>query len=54
MNDKKLLYLPESLTFTFIAFMMAKSCFKKFCFKRHRMTSPHKIVINADIGMLLT
>ena len=27
---------------------------KSFCFKKHRMTSPHKIVINVDIGMLLT
>ena len=46
--------MPKSLTFIFIVFMMAKFYFKKFCFKKHRMTSPHKIVINVDIGMLLT
>ena len=44
----------KSLTFIFIVFMMAKFYFKKFCFKKHSMTSPHKIVINVDIGMLLT
>ena len=27
---------------------------KKFCFKKHRMTSPHKIFINVNLGMLLT
>ena len=46
--------MPKSLTFIFIIFMMTKFCAKKFCFKKHRMTSPHKIVINVDIGMLLT
>ena len=46
--------MSKSLTFIFIVFMMAKFYFKKFCFKKHRMTSPHKIVINVDIGMLLT
>ena len=46
--------MPKSLIFIFIVFMMAKFYFKKICFKRHRMTSPHKIVINVDISMLLT
>ena len=46
--------MPKSLTFIFIVFMMAKFYFKKFCFKKHRMTSPRKIVINVDIGILLT
>ena len=46
--------MPKSLTFIFIVFMKAKFYFKKICFKKHRMTSPHKIVINVDIGMLLT
>ena len=45
--------MPKSLTFTFIVFMMAKVYFKKFCFKKHCMLSPHKIVINVNIGMLL-
>ena len=27
---------------------------QKNCFKKHRMTPPHKIVINVDIGVLLT
>ena len=45
--------MPKSLTFIFIVFMMAKFYFKKFCFKKHRMTSPRKIVINVDIGILL-
>ena len=46
--------MTKSLTFIFIVFMMAKFYFKKFCFKIHRMTSPYNIVINVDIGMLLT
>ena len=54
MKDKWLFYMPKSLTFIFIAFMIAKVYLKKFCFTKHRMTSPHKIVINVDIGMLLT
>ena len=47
-------YMPKSLTFIFIVFMIAKFYFQKFCFKKHRMTSPYKIVINVDMGMLLT
>ena len=55
MKDKKLFYMPKSLTLIFIVFMMAKTIIqKKKCFKKHRMTSPHKIVSNVDIGMLLT
>ena len=46
--------MPKSLTFIFIVFMIAKFCFKRFSFKKHHMASPHKIVINVDIGMLLT
>ena len=45
--------MPKSLTFIFIVFMMAKFYFKKFCFKKHCITSPRKIVINVDIGILL-
>ena len=54
MKDKQLFYMPKSLTFIFTVFMMAKCRFKKFCFKKHRTTLPHKIVINVDIGTLLT
>ena len=54
MKDKQLFYMSKSLTFIFIVFMMAKLYFKKFCFKKCRMTSVHKIVINVDIDMLLS
>ena len=38
-----------------IAFKTKNILFAKvFCFKKHRITSPHKIVTNVDIGMLLT
>ena len=46
--------MPKSLTFIFIVFMIAKFYFKKICFNKDRMTSHHKIVINVDIGILLT
>ena len=46
--------MPKSLTFIFIVLMMAKFYFKTFCFKKHCIAAPHKIVINVDLGMLLT
>ena len=52
MKDKQLFYMPKSFIFT--VFMTAKFCFKTFCFKKHRMTLPHKIVINVNIGTILT
>ena len=51
--------MHKSLTFIFIIIIIIFFydfffCFKNVCFKKHRMMSPHKIVINVDIGMLLT
>ena len=45
--------MPKSLNFTFIVFIIANFFLKKFCSKKQRMTSPHKIVIHVDIGMQL-
>ena len=42
------------LTFVFIVFSFLSLLFLLFFFKKYRMTLPHKIVINVDIGMLLT
>ena len=54
MKDKQLLYMPISLTFISIVFVVAKLYFNKFCLEKQCMTSLHKIVIKIDIGMLLT
>ena len=52
---KILVLYAQKLNFYLYCFYDGKIlCWNFFCFKKHHMTSPHKIVINVDIGMLLT
>ena len=44
--------LLDKLLYCFYFFCLY--CFYCFSLKKHRMTSLHKIVVNVDIGMLLT
>ena len=48
------MFYAQKLNFYLYRFYDSEILFSKFCFKKHRMTSPYKIVINVDIGMLLT